>query len=235
MFPLQSLQIFSSLYWTPKHKVRSIEHCWYETDGRQPTKIEVGGQCWITKFKAKTDGQCLALRDVKAMLIHVAGKKNITRKVFTEASLSAVINTNHHNEKDFNIQRNVLWGTIRERYPTERDPSCLVPSTSLTWLMTCMRTTNTVGNSGISRINIKHFFLSIWMKFKNSCQLFKSLYNSSKIVFTAWSTPQGGNEHHHIFSLCFEISLLTVKPASNIRLNYMPLILDFELSFLRDN
>lgn len=59
------------------------------------------------------------------MLIHV--NKKITKKVFTDAGLSAVINTSHHNENPFNVQRNVLQVIIREQYHTSdiwshRDP-----------------------------------------------------------------------------------------------------------------
>lgn len=71
------------------------------------------------------DNQVWGNNSREVMLIHV--NKKITKKVFTDAGLSAVINTNHHNENPFNIQRNVLRVIIREQYHTSniwshRDP-----------------------------------------------------------------------------------------------------------------
>ena len=91
--------------------------------GRLPTLTD-GANKWITALEESTAGVTLALGDIKALLMHTAGKQ-ITEEVFQGAQLPRVVSGNQADGVGFGGHRTQLWAELRKHYPEKMDPSKL--------------------------------------------------------------------------------------------------------------
>lgn len=83
-----------------------------------------GADKWILALEETTAGIRLAVGDIKAILMYVAGKQN-TKEIFTDAGLSAAYGTNINDGVEFGGYRSRVWEQLRKHYPGKRDPSKL--------------------------------------------------------------------------------------------------------------
>ncbi|CAK6964818.1 uncharacterized protein LOC124463065 [Scomber scombrus] len=91
--------------------------------GRLPDLNE-GANKWITAFEESTAGVTLALGDIKALLMHVAGK-HTAEEIFLNANLALVVTENQADHIGFNGFRGNVWTQVRNQYPEKMDPSKL--------------------------------------------------------------------------------------------------------------
>ena len=91
--------------------------------GRLPDLNE-GANKWITALEESTAGVTLALGDIKALLMHMAGTA-ATEEVFKGAHMPAVLLGNSHDPLGFNGYRSRIWAQLRKQYPEKMDPSKL--------------------------------------------------------------------------------------------------------------
>ncbi|XP_046870728.1 uncharacterized protein LOC124463065 [Hypomesus transpacificus] len=91
--------------------------------GRLPTLTD-GANKWITALEESTAGVTLALGDIKALLMHTAGKQ-ITEEIFQGAQLPIVVSGNQVDGVGFGGHRNQVWAELRKHYPEKMDPSKL--------------------------------------------------------------------------------------------------------------
>lgn len=83
-----------------------------------------GANRWITALEESTAGIQLALGDIKALLMHMAGK-TVTEEVFAAAQLLAVVQGNAADHVGFGGHRNQIWAELRKQYPEKMDPTKL--------------------------------------------------------------------------------------------------------------
>ncbi|KAM9750875.1 uncharacterized protein ACNS7B_007856 [Menidia menidia] len=88
------------------------------------TPLVDGADRWIAKLEEITGGINLAAGDIKALLIKTAGH-SAAKEVFGEAELSGVMNGQLFDRLPFNAMRPKVWGTLRKKYPSRRDPTKL--------------------------------------------------------------------------------------------------------------
>ncbi|KAM3613819.1 uncharacterized protein V6R79_005486 [Siganus canaliculatus] len=86
--------------------------------------LNEGASKWITKLEERTAGVKLALGDIKALLMHVAGKQ-MTEEMFLDAHLPLVVRGNTADHIDFGGHRNFIWTQLRRHYPEKIDPTKL--------------------------------------------------------------------------------------------------------------
>ncbi|KAM3622627.1 uncharacterized protein V6R79_001318 [Siganus canaliculatus] len=86
--------------------------------------LNEGVSKWITKLEESTAGVKLALGDIKALLMHVAGKQ-MTEEVFLDAQLPLVVRGNTADHIGFGGHRNFIWTQLRRHYPEKMDPTKL--------------------------------------------------------------------------------------------------------------
>lgn len=91
--------------------------------GRLPELTE-GTNKWITALEESTAGVSLALGDIKALLMNLAGK-NITEEIFTAAGLGMVVRGNSSDHVGFGGHRTALWAQMQIQYTEKMDPSKL--------------------------------------------------------------------------------------------------------------
>ncbi|KAL7400975.1 hypothetical protein ABVT39_021042 [Epinephelus coioides] len=90
---------------------------------RLPTLTD-GADKWILALEETTAGIWLAVGDIKAILMYVAGKQT-TKEIFTDAGLNAAFGTNVNDGVEFGGYRSRVWEQLRKHYPAKRDPSKL--------------------------------------------------------------------------------------------------------------
>ncbi|KAL7391691.1 hypothetical protein ABVT39_012960 [Epinephelus coioides] len=83
-----------------------------------------GADKWILALEETTAGIRLALGDIKAILMYVAGKQT-TQEILTDAGLTAAFGTNINDGVEFGRYRSRVWAQLRKHYPAKRDPSKL--------------------------------------------------------------------------------------------------------------
>ncbi|KAL7375428.1 hypothetical protein ABVT39_017142 [Epinephelus coioides] len=83
-----------------------------------------GADKWILALEETTAGIRLALGDIKAILMYVAGKQT-TQEIVTDAGLTAAFGTNINDGVEFGRYRSRVWAQLRKHYPAKRDPSKL--------------------------------------------------------------------------------------------------------------
>ena len=91
--------------------------------GRLPTLTD-GANKWITALEESTAGVTLALGDIKALLMYMAGKQ-ITEDIFHNAQLPRVVTGNQADSVGFGGHRNQVWAELGKHYPEKMDPSKL--------------------------------------------------------------------------------------------------------------
>lgn len=91
--------------------------------GRLPELTE-GANKWILTLEESTGGFQLALGDIKALLMHVAGK-HVTVEIFTSARLPALGIENALDPVPFGLHRNDVWKELRKQFPEKMDASKL--------------------------------------------------------------------------------------------------------------
>lgn len=88
--------------------------------GRLPD-LNKGANKWITALEENMAGVTLALGDIKALLMHVAGKST-TEEIFYGALLPAAVTRNRVDGVDFNGHCNQVWAELRKQYPEKWTP-----------------------------------------------------------------------------------------------------------------
>ncbi|KAL7384178.1 hypothetical protein ABVT39_025661 [Epinephelus coioides] len=83
-----------------------------------------GADKWILALEETTAGIRLAIGDIKAILMYVAGKQT-TKEILTDAGLNAAFGTNLNDGVEFGRYRSRVWEQLRKHYPAKRDPSKL--------------------------------------------------------------------------------------------------------------
>lgn len=91
--------------------------------GRLP-ELTGGAGKWITALEENTGGVKLALGDIKALLMTVAGK-HTTDEILKAVKLGRLIDGHTVDHVGFGGYRNEMWAELRRRYPDVLDPSKL--------------------------------------------------------------------------------------------------------------
>lgn len=91
--------------------------------GRMPD-LHGGANKWITALEQNTAGVQLAIGDVKALLMYIAGKYK-TEEIFNAAHLPGAIVSHRSDHLSFGAFRNPIWAELRRQYPEKMDPSKL--------------------------------------------------------------------------------------------------------------
>ena len=86
--------------------------------------LHEGANKWITALEESTAGVKLALGDIKALLMHIAGK-HITEEILLAAQLPTLVAGNRADDVGFGGFRNQVWAELRKQYPEKMDPSKL--------------------------------------------------------------------------------------------------------------
>lgn len=81
-----------------------------------------GANKWITTLEESRAGVALALGDIKALLMHIAGK-HTNEEIFIAANLPEVAQGNRVDSVGFGRHRNKVWAEFRKKYPEKVDPS----------------------------------------------------------------------------------------------------------------
>ena len=87
-------------------------------------EITDGAGKWITAVEESTAGLRLAIGDIKALLMHVAGK-HITDEILDNAGLAMAARGHTVDSVGFDGHRPRVWEHLRRHYPEKMDPSKL--------------------------------------------------------------------------------------------------------------
>lgn len=86
-------------------------------------EVTEGANKWITAVEENTGGKRVALGDMKALLMHVAGKQ-VTEDIFIVAK-PRVVTGNTVDDVAMGPHRNDIWTAVQEHFPERMEHSKL--------------------------------------------------------------------------------------------------------------
>lgn len=82
--------------------------------------IRRGAGLWISKFESRTEGQCLALGDIKHVLSQLVGKEELKR-ILDKEGLADIVGNPIVDKRPFNDYRTRIWRALRAAFPNRFD------------------------------------------------------------------------------------------------------------------
>lgn len=82
--------------------------------------IRRGAGLWISKFESRTEGQCLALGDIKHVLSQLVGREELKR-ILDKEGLADIVGNPVIDKKPFNDYRTRIWKALRAAFPNRFD------------------------------------------------------------------------------------------------------------------